>query len=106
MAVPGPTTDWSGHALPDELQQRNNGVFIGGGQIGGNYQIGQFVIGGEWDFDWAANNNNSAGVFVPGVGNIAVTDNNRWITTVAARFGWAIDHCAALRQGRRRLGRQ
>ena len=23
---------------------RNNGVFIGGGQIGGNYQIGSFVI--------------------------------------------------------------
>ena len=29
-----------------------NGVFIGGGQIGGNDQIGSFVIGGEWDFDW------------------------------------------------------
>jgi outer membrane immunogenic protein len=70
----------------------NRSVFIGGGQIGGNYQIGNFVIGGEWDFDWAANNNNSAAVFIPGVGNIVVTNNNRWITTVAARFGWAIDH--------------
>ena len=69
----------------------NNGVFIGGGQIGGNYQIGSFVIGGEWDFDWAGNNNGT-GVIIPGVGNIVVTDNNRWITTVAARFGWAIDH--------------
>lgn len=70
----------------------NRGVFIGGGQLGGNYQIGQFVIGGEWDFDWAANNNNNIGVIVPGVGNIAVTSNDRWITTVAARFGWAINH--------------
>ena len=69
----------------------NNGVFIGGGQIGGNYQIGSFVIGGEWDFDWAGNNNGT-GVIIPGVGNIVVTDNNRWITTVAARFGYAIDH--------------
>ena len=68
----------------------HNSVFIGGGQIGGNYQIGQFVIGGEWDFDWAANNN-GAGVFIPGVGNIVVTNNNRWITTVAARFGYAFD---------------
>ena len=76
----------------------NNGRFIGGGQIGGNYQIGQFVIGGEWDFDWAGNNNNNAnnvGVFIPGVGNIIVNNNNNnnnWITTVAARFGWAVDH--------------
>jgi outer membrane immunogenic protein len=69
----------------------SSGVFIGGGQIGGNYQIGQFVIGGEWDFDWAGNNH-GAGVSIPGVGIIAVTNNNRWITTVAARFGWAIDH--------------
>src|SRR5215475_8159727 len=70
----------------------NRAVFIGGGQIGGNYQIGNFVIGGEWDFDWAANNNNSAAVFIPGVGNVVVANNNRWITTVAARFGWAVDH--------------
>jgi outer membrane immunogenic protein len=71
----------------------NNGVFIGGGQIGGNYQIGSFVVGGEWDFDWAGNNNNNGGtgVVVP-AGAIAVTNNNRWITTVAARFGYAIDH--------------
>ena len=71
----------------------NNGVFIGGGQIGGNYQIGSFVIGGEWDFDWAGNNNRTTtGVVLPGVGTIVVTNNNRWITTVAARFGWALDH--------------
>ena len=62
----------------------NNGAFIGGGQIGANYQIGQFVVGGEWDGDWAANNNNSAAIGIPGVGAIAVTSNNRWITTVAA----------------------
>ena len=71
----------------------NNGVFIGGGQMGGNYQIGNFVIGGQWDFDWAGNNNNNnTGVLVPGVGAIAVTGNNHWITTVAARFGYAVDH--------------
>jgi outer membrane immunogenic protein len=88
---------WSNTRSTDSLfltnfNNNNNGVFIGGGQIGGNYQIGQFVIGGEWDFDWAANNNNATGVVIPGVGNIVVTSNNRWITTVAARFGWAIDH--------------
>jgi outer membrane immunogenic protein len=83
---------WTDRLFLTNFNNNNNGVFIGGGQIGGNYQIGQFVIGGEWDFDWAANNNNNSGIIIPGVGNIVVTNNNRWITTVAARFGWAIDH--------------
>jgi outer membrane immunogenic protein len=88
---------WAHDGFHDTLLLTNfnnasNGVFIGGGQIGGNYQIGQFVIGGEWDFDWASNHNNSTGVFIPAVGNIVVNNNDRWITTVAARFGWAIDH--------------
>jgi outer membrane immunogenic protein len=67
----------------------SNSAFIGGGQIGGNYQIGQFVIGGEWDFDWASSINGGASI----PGDIVVANSNaRWITTVAARFGWAIDH--------------
>ena len=65
----------------------NNGVFIGGGQVGYNWQIGYAVLGVEWDIDGAANNNNSATVFIPGAGTIQVTSNNRWITTLAARFG-------------------
>jgi outer membrane immunogenic protein len=83
---------WRDSLFLTNFNNNNNGVFIGGGQVGGNYQIGSFVIGGEWDFDWAANNNNSTGVIIPGVGNILVTNNNRWITTVAARFGFAVDH--------------
>ena len=83
---------WTDTVFLTNFNNGNNGVFIGGGQIGGNYQVGSFVIGGEWDFDWAANNNNNTGVVIPGVGNVVVTNNNRWITTVAARFGWAVDH--------------
>lgn len=69
----------------------NNGVFIGGGQVGFNYQINNFVLGVEGTFDWAANNNNTAGVVIPTVGTIQVTSNNRWISTLAARFGVAYD---------------
>ncbi len=70
----------------------NNGVFIGGGQVGLNYQFSNFVIGAEADFDWAANNNNNGnGVVVPGVGTFQVTSNNTWISTAAARFGVAYD---------------
>jgi outer membrane immunogenic protein len=74
----------------------NNGAFIGGGQVGFNYQFASnFVLGLEWDFDWAANNNNTrTGVFFPAVttDTFAVSSNDRWITTVAARFGYAVDH--------------
>jgi len=86
--------DWTDTFFQTNFANGNNGgVFIGGGQIGGNYQIGNFVIGGEWDFDWAANtsSNNVNGVVIPGVGTFVVTNNNRWITTVAARFGYAIN---------------
>jgi outer membrane immunogenic protein len=65
-----------------------NGVFIGGGQLGFNWQVSNyFVLGFEADFDGAANNNNTGTVFIPTVGSIQVTSNNRWITTLAARFG-------------------
>jgi outer membrane immunogenic protein len=83
----------------------SNGAFIGGGEIGGNYQINNFVAGLEWDFDWAANSNNtSAGIPVAGT-VLQVASNNRWITTLAARFGVAANNLAVLWKGRRRLGR-
>jgi outer membrane immunogenic protein len=71
----------------------SRGLFIGGGQIGGNYQFGYFVLGVEGDFDWAANNDGGNGVFVPQAGGIVqVTSNNRWVSTLAARFGVAFDN--------------
>src|SRR3974390_2273650 len=74
----------------------NNAVFIGGGQIGGNYQINALVVGLEGALDWAANNNNAGpAVLIPTIGagtqTVQVTSNNRWITTLAARFGVAFD---------------
>jgi outer membrane immunogenic protein len=85
--------NWTDTLFLTSFNNGNNGRFIGGGQIGGNYQIGQFVIGGEWDFDWASNNNNNnVGVLLPAGLIVVNNNNNRWITTVAARFGWAVDH--------------
>jgi outer membrane immunogenic protein len=73
--------------------ENNNAVFIGGGQLGANYQFGNSVVlGFEGDFDWAAGNNNSGQVFVvPTVGTFQMTsnDNNRFVATVAARLGVA-----------------
>jgi outer membrane immunogenic protein len=76
-----------------DFSRSSDGVFIAGGQIGYNYQMGNFVLGVEGDFDWVGNNsNNGAGVVVPGVGTIVATTHDRWISTVAARFGIASDH--------------
>src|SRR5262245_26570270 len=60
----------------------NDGVFIGGGQLGFNYQFSNIVLGVEWDFDWAGNNDNTiSGIVAPGIGGIQVISNNGWITT-------------------------
>jgi len=61
--------------LGDFGNGNNNGVFIGGGQVGYNWQVGYAVLGIEADFDGAANNNNTRTV-----GIVQVTSNNRWIT--------------------------
>jgi outer membrane immunogenic protein len=77
----------------------NQASFLGGGQVGGNYQIGSFVIGAEAVFDWFANNNNSgngttipAGPVLPTGAVLRASANDRWETTLAARFGYAWDH--------------
>src|ERR1700757_3861268 len=46
----------------------SDGVFIGGGQLGFNWQVSNFVLGFEADIDGAANNNNTGTVFIPAVG--------------------------------------
>jgi outer membrane immunogenic protein len=91
---------WAQHNWNDNLlglnfnNGSNNAVFIGGGQVGGNYQINNFVIGVEGTFDWAANNNNNnTGIVVPTLGGnlVQITANDKWIATLAARLGVAYD---------------
>ena len=68
-------------------------VFAGGGQVGANYQFNWLVVGVEADFDWLANNSNSSNaVFVPGVGNLQFSANDRWMTTLAGRVGYAANN--------------
>jgi outer membrane immunogenic protein len=70
----------------------NNPVFVGGGQAGFNYQFSNLVVGVEGTFDAASNRNNTgSGIAVPNVGIVQVSANNKWISTVAARFGVASD---------------
>ena len=71
--------------------------FVGGGQIGYNYQIGSFVVGVEADLQWADLGGSSGGfvvssftlppTFVP-AGTAGGID---WFGTVRARLGVAFD---------------
>ena len=69
----------------------NDGIFIGGGQAGFNYQVDNLVFGVESDFDWLGNSHTGNGVLIPAIGTLQVTSNNNWVTTLAARFGVAFN---------------
>jgi outer membrane immunogenic protein len=66
---------------------------MAGGTIGGNYQIGQFVVGGEADFDWQNVRGSQVGGACnlgPGVPASCASASN-WVGTFRARAGFAMD---------------
>src|SRR5262249_39327023 len=72
----------------------NNGRFIGGGQLGYNYQIGQYVWGIEGQISGVASNNDeqACGFFTVGVAHdflFRFRDRSGWIASIAARLGVA-----------------
>jgi outer membrane immunogenic protein len=69
----------------------NNAVFGGGGQVGGNWQIGALVLGVEGQFDWFANQNNASAGIPVGVNTLQVISTDRWLTTLTGRVGFAAD---------------
>jgi outer membrane immunogenic protein len=87
------------HNLNDSLFGLNfdnvsNGVFVAGGQAGGNYQINSFVFGIEGTLDWAANHNNhDIGIVVPTLASrlVQASANDKAVLTLTARLGVAFD---------------
>jgi outer membrane immunogenic protein len=85
--------------------QNGNGG-IAGGQIGFNYQISQFVVGVDADFDWA-NIKWSQSIGVPiaffgvpaGALAVTVSDKDQFLSTFGARFGYAFDHALLYAKG-------
>jgi outer membrane immunogenic protein len=70
--------------------------FVGGGQIGYNYQFGQFVVGLETDIQWADLGGNNVGIVTggpAGSGFVAASRGNGidWFGTVRGRAGVAFD---------------
>jgi outer membrane immunogenic protein len=108
-AAPPPTTPWTGMYLggnfgygfqntdvtagasvpgifPTDFRTAPQG-WMGGAQIGYNYQVGAFVLGAEADID-AANISASNSQGVPAIGVSAMTSQKLdWLTTYRAKFG-------------------
>jgi outer membrane immunogenic protein len=71
--------------------------FIGGGQIGYNYQIQSFVLGLEVDIDGATGRNSRVAFHDGDLGFVPIASANAqqldWLGTVRGRLGWTpIDH--------------
>jgi outer membrane immunogenic protein len=73
----------------------SNTQFLGGGQVGVNYEFwGGVVVGAEAMFDWLPNTTNTISVTGagPAAGSTAsATLNNRWLTTATGKLGYAWD---------------
>ena len=74
----------------------SDGGFVGGGQIGYNYQFSQFVIGLETDIQYA-DIGNGRGTF--GQGFAGNNNNGNWFGTVRARAGFAFDRALVYATG-------
>jgi outer membrane immunogenic protein len=71
------------------LTATSDGAFVGGGQLGYNYQINQnVVLGVEWLMDGIASNNNSNIVFIPTISDaFQASLRSDWFTTLTGRIG-------------------
>jgi outer membrane immunogenic protein len=97
---------WTGGSFTDGVHSfsgTSGAQFVGGGQVGANYEFwGGAVIGVEADFDWLANtSNNTSGIVtdVPTGDTATLTANNRWLTTVTGRLGYAFDRVLVYGKG-------
>jgi outer membrane immunogenic protein len=71
------------------LSSDNDG-FIGGGQVGYNWQINSWVLGVEWDIDGTTLSRTGPGV-VTAIGTLQGRTSTDWITTLTGRIGYAAD---------------
>jgi len=74
---------WAGVSSGGDFGSPSGGVV--GGTIGYNYQIGQFVVGAEGDWDW--NSSKKTGVNVLGPYSNKIDE----VLTARARLGYAMD---------------
>ena len=94
---------WNGGSFSDSiantLSLNPQTLFLGGAQVGFNYEFGSgILVGAEADFDWLSNTTSSSNTIVlqnptgtPTASTASVSANNRWLTTVVGRLGYAWD---------------
>jgi outer membrane immunogenic protein len=85
---------WSNTTVTDVFTgtsfNTDNSGFIGGGQVGYNWQINNFVLGVEGDIDGTSLNKTGPGV-VTGIGTLQGSVSTDWVATLAGRIGFAFD---------------
>jgi outer membrane immunogenic protein len=89
--------------LGSSFSAGTNAQFVGGGQVGVNYQFGNgMVIGAEAMFDWLSNSQNAIITATDSTGTVAANigmPNARWLTTVSGRLGYAWDRVLLYAKG-------
>jgi outer membrane immunogenic protein len=79
------------YASNDGVDRTTSTGFIGGGQIGYNWQSGNFVFGLEVDGSWLSNKGTTTSFL-----DFAEAENKvRWLATVRPRFGLAVGNTMA-----------
>ena len=68
----------------------DNSGFIGGGQLGYNYQTGNWVWGIEWDMDGTDLSRTSNAITTAAFGTLQASAHTDWVSTLAGRVGWAV----------------
>ena len=82
--------------LPSAFSSSNSGSFVGGGQIGVNYEFRSgLVVGAEAMFDWLSNASTTFTASNATAGAATGTINSRWITTTTGKVGFAWDRLLA-----------
>ncbi len=77
---------------PSTFTSTSSSSFLGGGQVGVNWEFGPgVVIGAEADFDWLPNSQNTITATRPGGSSVTATLNSRWLTLADAKLGYAWD---------------
>jgi outer membrane immunogenic protein len=90
---------FSGSSWTDPFTGGNNTFnsgagFLGGGQIGANYQFNMLVLGVEGDFSWTG----LKGGGTDSIGE-AINTNTNWTSTVTGRVGAAFDRLLVYGKG-------
>jgi outer membrane immunogenic protein len=89
--------DWTDVALDGPFtgtvrpQSFHTDGFLGGGQVGVNWQTGPWVLGAEFDMSWTGMDGSSTGPsFAGGAGeSITVGTDIKWLATATGRVGYA-----------------